>query len=141
MVNRRSDEFGGSLENRMRFLRMVYEEIRSQVGADYPLGIRYTIDEDHKDGLSFAEAVTVANRLEPGRAGRFLQLQSSAGSTTRLNLLVYNIPDMTAASAPWLRQVGTFKAETSLRSSTLAKLADVRPPLTRSMRGWSTWSA
>src|SRR3954470_21606780 len=63
MVNRRSDEFGGSLENRTRFLRMVHEEIRTQVGADYPLGIRYTIDEDHAEGLSFAEAVEVANML------------------------------------------------------------------------------
>lgn len=33
---------------------------------------------------------------------------------TRLNLLVYNIPDMTAAAAPWLHQVGTFKAQTDL---------------------------
>ncbi|MDE3831433.1 FAD-dependent oxidoreductase [Sinorhizobium meliloti] len=124
MVNRRSDEFGGSLENRMRVLRMVYEEIRSQVGADYPLGIRYTIDEDHKDGLSFAEAVTVANRLE--REGLVDFFDCIFGRfDTRLNLLVYNIPDMTAASAPWLRQVGTFKAETSLPVFHAAKIADV----------------
>ncbi|MDX0704175.1 NAD(P)-binding protein [Sinorhizobium medicae] len=124
MVNRRTDEFGGSLENRMRFLRMVYEEIRREVGSDYPVGIRYTIDEDHKDGLSFAEAVTVANRLE--REGLVDFFNCIFGRfDTRLNLLVYNIPDMTAASAPWLRQVGTFKAETSLPVFHAAKIADV----------------
>ncbi|WP_457660591.1 oxidoreductase [Sinorhizobium medicae] len=124
MVNRRTDEFGGSLENRMRFLRMVYEEIRQQVGSHYPVGIRYTIDEDHKDGLSFAEAVTVANRLE--REGLVDLFNCIFGRfDTRLNLLVYNIPDMTAASAPWLRQVGTFKAETSLPVFHAAKIADV----------------
>jgi 2,4-dienoyl-CoA reductase-like NADH-dependent reductase (Old Yellow Enzyme family)/thioredoxin reductase len=124
MVNRRSDEFGGSLENRMRFLRMVYEEIRTQVGADYPLGIRYTIDEDHAEGLSFAEAVEVANMLE--REGLVDFFNCIFGRfDTRLNLLVYNIPDMTAPSAPWLHQVGAFKAETSLPVWHAAKIADV----------------
>lgn len=124
MVNRRADEFGGCLENRMRFLRMVYEEIRSQVGADYPLGIRYTIDEDHAEGLSFAEAVTVANMLE--REGLVDFFNCIFGRfDTRLNLLFYNIPDMMAASAPWLRQVGTFKTQTDLPVFHAAKIADV----------------
>jgi len=124
MVNRRSDEFGGSLENRMRFLRMVYEEIRTEVGADYPLGIRYTIDEDHAEGLSFAEAVEVANMLE--REGLVDFFNCIFGRfDTRLNLLVYNIPDMMAPSAPWLRQVGAFKAETGLPICHAAKIADV----------------
>jgi 2,4-dienoyl-CoA reductase-like NADH-dependent reductase (Old Yellow Enzyme family) len=124
MVNRRSDEFGGSLENRMRFLRMVYEEIRTQVGADYPLGIRFTIDEDHAEGLSFAEAVEVANLLE--REGLVDFFNCIFGRfDTRLNLLVYNIPDMTAPSAPWLHQVGAFKVETGLPVWHAAKIADV----------------
>ncbi|YCI04569.1 NADH:flavin oxidoreductase [Ensifer sp. D2-11] len=124
MVNRREDAFGGSLENRMRFLFMVCEEIRSQVGADYPLGIRYTIDEDHADGLCFLEAVAVANLLE--RAGLVDFFNCIFGRfDTRLNLLVYNIPDMTAASAPWLRRVGAFKAETGLPVFHAAKIADV----------------
>lgn len=124
MVNRRSDEFGGSLENRMRFLRMVYEEIRTEVGSDYPLGIRYTIDEDHAEGLSFAEAVEVANMLE--REGLVDFFNCIFGRfDTRLNLLVYNIPDMTAPSAPWLHQVGAFKAETGLPVCHAAKIADV----------------
>lgn len=124
MVNRRIDAFGGSLENRMRFLRMVYAEIRSQVGADFPLGIRYTIDEDHPEGLSFPEAVEVAHVLE--REGLVDFFNCIVGRfDTRLNLLVYNIPDMTAASAPWLRQVGTFKAETGLPVFHAAKIAEI----------------
>ncbi|RWE79101.1 MAG: FAD-binding protein [Mesorhizobium sp.] len=124
LVNRRGDEFGGSLENRMRFLRMVYEEIRSQVGADYPLGIRYTIDEDHAQGLSFAEAVEVANVLEGEGLVDFFNCIFGRFDT-RLNLLVYNIPGMSAPSAPWLGQVGAFKAETDLPVFHAAKIADV----------------
>ncbi|WP_411037322.1 FAD-dependent oxidoreductase [Shinella sp. BYT-45] len=124
LVNRRGDAFGGPLENRMRFLRMVHEEIRAAVGAGYPLGIRYTIDEDHADGLSFAEAVAVANVLE--REGLVDFFNCIFGRfDTRLNLLVYNIPDMTAPSAPWLRQVGAFKAETGLPVFHAAKIADI----------------
>jgi len=124
MVNRRTDEFGGSLENRMRFLRMVYEEIRQQVGSGYLVGIRYTIDEDHKDGLSFAEAVKVANQLERDGLVDFFNCIFGRFDT-RLNLLVYNIPDMTSISAPWLHQIGAFKAQTDLPVFHAAKIADV----------------
>ena len=38
--NTRTDQWGGSLENRARFVLEVYREIRQQVGADYPVGIK-----------------------------------------------------------------------------------------------------
>lgn len=124
MVNRRTDEFGGSLESRMRFLRMVYEEIRKQAGTDFPIGIRYTIDEDHPDGLSFAEAVHVANVLE--REGLVDFFNCIFGRfDTRFNLLIYNIPDITSISAPWLQKVGAFRAETDLPVFHAAKISDL----------------
>jgi NADH:flavin oxidoreductases, Old Yellow Enzyme family len=124
MVNRRLDEFGGSLSNRMRFLLMVYEEIRNQVGSEFLVGIRYTIDEDHPEGLGFDEAVRVANVLE--RKGLVDFFNCILGRfDTRFNLLVYNIPDMTAKAAPWLRKVGAFKVETALPVFHAAKIADV----------------
>ncbi len=124
LVNRRTDEFGGSLANRMRFLRMVYEEMRSQVGADFLLGIRYTIDEDHPEGLPFDEAVEIAHMLE--RAGLVDFFNCIFGRfDTRLNLLRYTIPGMASVSAPFLQQVGSFKAETSLPVFHAAKIADI----------------
>ncbi|KQY19155.1 N-methylproline demethylase [Rhizobium sp. Root482] len=124
MVNRRTDEFGGSLENRMRFLRMVYEEIRKQAGTDFPVGIRYTIDEDHPDGLSFSEAVQVANVLE--REGLIDFFNCIFGRfDTRFNLLIYNIPDITSISAPWLQKVGAFRSETDLPVFHAAKISDL----------------
>jgi 2,4-dienoyl-CoA reductase-like NADH-dependent reductase (Old Yellow Enzyme family)/thioredoxin reductase len=124
MVNRRTDEFGGSLENRMRFLRKVYDEIRNQVGSDFPIGIRYTIDEDHPDGLGFAEAVQVANMLE--REGLVDFFNCIFGRfDTKFNLLVYNIPDMTSPASPWLQKVGAFRAETSLPIFHAGKISDI----------------
>ena len=40
MFNQRSDEYGGSLENRLRFAREVVEEIKSRCGADYPVSLQ-----------------------------------------------------------------------------------------------------
>lgn len=124
LVNRRTDEFGGSLENRMRFLRMVYEEIRAQVGTDIAVGIRYTIDEDHPDGLSFEEAVKIANILEKEKLVDFFNCIFGRFDT-KYGLLYYNIPDITSPSAPWIHRVGAFRAETSLPIFHAAKIADL----------------
>jgi 2,4-dienoyl-CoA reductase-like NADH-dependent reductase (Old Yellow Enzyme family)/thioredoxin reductase len=40
LVNHRTDQYGGSLENRMRFLRQVMQAVRQAVSNDYPVGIR-----------------------------------------------------------------------------------------------------
>lgn len=44
-TNKRTDEFGGSVENRARFGLMVMEEIRRRVGDDFIIGMRYAVDE------------------------------------------------------------------------------------------------
>lgn len=44
-TNRRTDEYGGSLENRMRFLTNIVKGIKEACGSDYPLIVRLTVDE------------------------------------------------------------------------------------------------
>ncbi len=124
LVNRRTDEFGGSLENRMRFLRMVHEEICNQVGSDFPVGIRYTIDEDHPDGLGFEEAVKIANMLEREKLVDFFNCIFGRFDT-KFNLLVYNIPGISSPAAPWLRKVGAFRSETDLPVFHAGKVSDI----------------
>ncbi len=51
-VNQRTDKYGGSLENRMRFGIEVLEAMRAEVGDDYVIGIRMSGDEMIADGLS-----------------------------------------------------------------------------------------
>lgn len=62
--NRRDDEYGGSLENRMRFLVEVYEETRKQVGDDFPIFIKLTASEFFDGGLTFDETRKIAKKLE-----------------------------------------------------------------------------
>jgi dimethylamine/trimethylamine dehydrogenase len=49
--NRRTDEYGGSFENRARFTREVLERVREAVGGDCALGVRFSIDTLSDDGL------------------------------------------------------------------------------------------
>lgn len=45
LTNKRTDEFGGSAENRARFARLVLEEVRRQVGPFFPIFLRVSADE------------------------------------------------------------------------------------------------
>lgn len=45
LTNKRTDEFGGSAENRARFTRLVIDEVRKQVGPFFPIFVRISADE------------------------------------------------------------------------------------------------
>lgn len=49
MFNQREDEYGGSLENRLRFAREVVEEIKARCGADFPVALRFSVKSMIKD--------------------------------------------------------------------------------------------
>jgi mycofactocin system FadH/OYE family oxidoreductase 2 len=62
--NRRSDAYGGSLENRMRFALEVIDAVRVEVGRDFTLGIRLCGDELIPAGLTLDDVREIARRLE-----------------------------------------------------------------------------
>lgn len=49
MFNQRTDEYGGSLENRLRFAKEVVEEIKSRCGSDFPVALRFSVKSMIKD--------------------------------------------------------------------------------------------
>ncbi len=55
--NRRTDEWGGSIENRRRFVLAVYAEIRKRVGRDFPVGIKLNSADFQRGGFSEEEAI------------------------------------------------------------------------------------
>ncbi|MFB6354581.1 MAG: FAD-dependent oxidoreductase [Halobacteriales archaeon] len=63
--NRRDDEYGGSLDNRVRLVNEVVDAIRARVGDDFPVGIRLTLDEMEAGGYDYDYAVEVIRRLHP----------------------------------------------------------------------------
>jgi len=63
-TNLRTDEFGGDLDGRLRFLREVLEAVRAQVGGQLAVGVRVSVGEDSSEGLTAAEAITAMARLD-----------------------------------------------------------------------------
>jgi 2,4-dienoyl-CoA reductase-like NADH-dependent reductase (Old Yellow Enzyme family)/thioredoxin reductase len=66
LFNKRTDEFGGSLENRMRLLERVVDGIRDVCGREFVLGVRLSIDEDIVGGLVAEDTVEIVKRLDEG---------------------------------------------------------------------------
>ena len=63
-LNKRNDRFGGSFENRMRFLLAICSEIKGRCGKDFPLLVRYSVDEWVPGGRELEESIEVAKALE-----------------------------------------------------------------------------
>ncbi len=122
-TNKRTDKYGGSVENRCRFGLMVYEEIRRQVGDDFIVGLRYVVDEQ-QDGLSFDECVEIAQIFENTGTVDFFNAIYGKMDTER-GLAVDNMPGMASPIAPWLEAVGAFKREIKLPIFHAARIADI----------------
>lgn len=64
LTNQRTDSYGGSLENRSRFLMEIYAAVRQAVGPDYPVLVKLNADDFMEGGWSLEEAVAVAKQLD-----------------------------------------------------------------------------
>jgi 2,4-dienoyl-CoA reductase-like NADH-dependent reductase (Old Yellow Enzyme family) len=62
-TNRRDDEWGGSLENRLRFHTEIYSAIRRNVGEDYPVLIKLGVEDGFSGGLDFSDGKRAAQIL------------------------------------------------------------------------------
>lgn len=90
-INRRTDEYGGSLENRTRFLKEIMEQTRALVGPDFPIIVRLNIDEFYRDidmpgvGLELQEGLEIAKLTEKFGADA---IDVSCGTYETLNHLM-----------------------------------------------------
>ena len=90
VTNRRTDKYGGSLENRARFPLMVLDRIRARVGRDFPLEFRMSGAELVEGGYTIADAVAVAKLVE----GKVDLLHVSAGAHYAVETLTTMQPSM-----------------------------------------------
>ena len=63
-TNHRKDEFGGSLQNRMRFMDMVMEEVMKAAGSDMAVLVKMNMRDGFRGGMELDETMQVARRLE-----------------------------------------------------------------------------
>ncbi len=105
--NRRTDEYGGTLENRIRFSMQVIEAVRAAVGPDFICGIRMTLDEQFEGGLTREEGIEIARRLFA--TGKLDFLNVIRGHIDSDPALARVIPGMGTPAAPHLAFAGEVK--------------------------------
>ncbi|WP_374383348.1 FAD-dependent oxidoreductase [Dongia sp.] len=97
-TNTREDNYGGSLENRMRFGREVLTEMRRQAGSDFIIGVRMVIDEAEADGLRFEEGIEIARQFHADGLMDFLNI--IVGTIDTDEALSHIIPLMGTPAGP-----------------------------------------
>lgn len=98
--NHRTDEYGGGLENRMRFAFEVLAEIRRQVGRDFVVGARISGDEFTDGGLTADDMAEIARRLAASGLVDFLSVIGGAAHTYQLQAAV--VPNMSFPNAVYV---------------------------------------
>jgi 2,4-dienoyl-CoA reductase-like NADH-dependent reductase (Old Yellow Enzyme family)/thioredoxin reductase len=81
-TNRRHDRFGGTAENRLRFLREVAMNIRRKVGEEMVVGLRISGDDMDHVGLTPEESLPAIQQLDCGGHFDFFNITAGATSTT-----------------------------------------------------------
>ena len=123
ITNRRTDDYGGSLSNRIRFTLEVINEIRNQVGSDYIVGIRMVIDEDLPGGIEFEEGMEIAKILTD--TGKIDFINVIKGHVDTDEGLSHVIPNMGSPSGPHLEFTSAVRSELKLPVIHAARIADV----------------
>src|SRR5881628_454376 len=107
LFNQRTDEYGGSLENRMRFAFEVLAEIRREVGRDFVVGARISGDEFTARGLSAHDMAEIARRLAASGLMDFLSIIGGGAHTYALQAAA--VPNMSFPTAVYVPLAAAIK--------------------------------
>jgi 2,4-dienoyl-CoA reductase-like NADH-dependent reductase (Old Yellow Enzyme family) len=123
LTNDLQGEYGGSLDNRLRFTFDILRGIRKQCGEDFLLGVRYTGDEDLPGGFGAEEGLAISHKLKDSGLVDFLNvvkghIDTDAGLTDV-------IPIQGMRNSPHLDFAGEIRAATGFPTFHAAKIPDV----------------
>ncbi|MFO7909985.1 MAG: dimethylglycine demethylation protein DgcA [Halomonas sp.] len=111
-VNKRTDQWGGSFENRMRFGMEVLKAVRAEVGDDFVVGMRICGDEFHPDGLNQDDMKQIAAYYDATGKVDFFGVVGSGCDTH--NTLANVIPNMSYPPEPFLHLAAGIKEVVSV---------------------------
>ncbi len=123
LTNTLDNEYGGSLQNRLRFFMRVLNAIRDRVGPEMLIGVRYVADETQKGGISEAEGLQISEILRDSGMVDFLNVIRGRIHTDPA--LAKVIPMQGMPSAPHLDFAGKVRQLTGMPTFHAAKIADV----------------
>ncbi|MGH7056803.1 MAG: FAD-dependent oxidoreductase [Acetobacteraceae bacterium] len=122
-TNHRTDAYGGSLDNRLRFIFEVLDSIRAVTSKKFIVGVRMVADEDWEKGLSKAEGIEIARRVVASGKVDFLNVIRGHMETDAA--LSRMIPIQGTPLAPHLDFAGEVRAATRFPVFHAARIQDV----------------
>lgn len=122
-TGKRTDGYGGSMENRMRFGLRVLEAIRERVGKDFLVGLRISADEDWELGLTKAEGIEICQRFKNSGLIDFLNIIK--GYIEHDTPLADIIPVAGMRASPHLDFAGEVRSITKFPVFHAARISDV----------------
>ncbi len=123
LTNHRDDEWGGELDNRLRFGTDVLRAIRNRVGDEFIVGIRMSIDETLPDGIDTPAGLAILKRYEDARLIDFINV--IRGSVMSDVVLTEVIPIHGMPAVPHLEFAGMVREHTELTVMHAAKVDEV----------------
>jgi 2,4-dienoyl-CoA reductase-like NADH-dependent reductase (Old Yellow Enzyme family)/thioredoxin reductase len=121
-MNRRTDGYGGSLRNRMRFGLEILEACRKGVGDDFLIGIRMPGDEMLKGGLSREDCIETARTHAASGLIDFISVVGGTAVDYKASAQIW--PTMWIPSAPYLKLAGAIKSAAKIPILHASRIAD-----------------
>jgi 2,4-dienoyl-CoA reductase-like NADH-dependent reductase (Old Yellow Enzyme family)/thioredoxin reductase len=122
-MNQRTDRYGGSFDNRLRFAREVFEEVREAVGDDFIVGVRLSLTEDVAGGLTAEDSIAVGQAL--AHSGLIDFVSVAFGATTTDAELARQIQPLGTPLGGYLPLVGAYKDKVDLPLMHAGRIADL----------------
>ena len=116
-TNRRTDNYGGSMDNRTLFARMIVERIKQKTGAGFPLVVKINGSDDIEGGVTLDEVVRQVAILEEAGADA-ISISSGLEYWTSLSIPCYSYPE-----APMLHLAEKVKQSAGVPVITAGKIS------------------
>jgi len=116
LLNKRSDELGGAVENRARFLTRLIERIKRSAGQDFPVMVKLVCNEFVPDGLGVDQAKIIAARVEDAGADAII---ANAGNKTTKYI---TIPPNESPPGPHLDLAAEIKSAVNIPVVAIGKI-------------------
>jgi len=123
VTNCRDDDWGGRLDNRLRFTRQILDAIRARVPADFIVGLRLVLDEQLEGGITREVGLEIARRMVA--TGQIDFLNVIRGHIDTDAALTDVIPVQGMPASPHLDFAGEVRAATKFPVFHAAKIADI----------------
>lgn len=133
LYNKRSDAYGGSLENRARFCLEILDGIRRKCGKDFVIEMRVSADDIHPEGMHFEETKRWLQMAD----GMFDIVNVSAGMHTDINYFKYWSPHMFMGKMVNVKYAAELKKLLNAKVSAVAGIDNLASAEKIVSEGWA----